>query len=275
MGMRRNFSKALDFVGAVAASGNPKVFLDGGPTYDELTFNTNLAAGEFTVIVEVDGDKRVEITGQQMLDREAYDGRPVTSGKFVLSFVDAVARTIQGENLTGLVTQPGQRVLVSVVIAASVTPGTPTLTMDVVTSPNRAEEFRLYVLPELVPVTTTGDNQFSGFRRGTVPETHYMRRSFGYGPVTYLEVEQDRRQIYGKGKMIKAANDAYLKRNGKTVPTSSTCFVFDPVVTGNVITDMLDTFSVEALRFTYTTSATTNITALTEYVHDVRVKKAA
>lgn len=267
---RLNFAQALDFEGSVAANGNPRIYLDGGPTFEELTLETNLAVGEFSLIVEVDGDKRVEITAQQMLDREAYEGRTATAGFFVFSFSDALARTIQGEGFTGLVTKPGQRVLISVEIGASVAAGSPSLVLHAESSPNRAEEFRLYVLPENVPVSTTGENQFAGFRRGNKPNTHFIRRSFAYGAITNFSFEQDRRSIYGKREMAKAVNDARLLRNGKTVPTSSTCYVYDPVVKGNVIVDLQDTFSREALRATYTTSDANDITALTEYVHDIR-----
>ena len=268
MGSRLNFGKSLDFEGTVGASGNPKVFLDGGPTIDEIVLETNLAAAEFTLIVEIDGDERVKITGTEMLAREAYEGRTATSGTFVLSFSDAVARTLQGEMITGMTTQPGQRVLISVEIGSTVTPVTPTLTMYAETSGNRATEYLLYIRPESVPVTKTGENFFAGFRRGTRPGRHFIRRIFQYGAITHLEIEQDRRSVYGKRGLPKATNDARLKRNGKTVPTG--CYVYDPIVKGNVIMDMLDTFAVEALRFTYTTSDSNDIKALTEYVHDVR-----
>ena len=267
---RLNFSQSLDFEGTVAANGNPRLYLDGGPTIEELTLETNLAADEFTLVIEVDGDKRVEITAQQMLDREAYDGRAVTSGYFVLSLSDALARTIQGEGMTGLTTQPGQRVLISVEIGATVAAGSPSLVLHTETSPNRPEEFLLYILPEAVPVSKVGENEFSGFRRGNSPGKHFIRRSFGYGAITHLSIEQDRRSIYGKRELAKAVNDARLLRNGKTVPTSSTCYVYDPIVKGNVIADLQDTFSREALRATFTTSDSNDITALTEYVHDVR-----
>jgi hypothetical protein len=268
---RLNFSQSLDFEGAVAVNGNPRVFLDGGPTIEEIVIETNLAADEFTLVVSVDGDDRVEMTGQQLLDREAYDGRAATSGQFVLAFADAIAKTLQGEGMTGLTTQPGQRVLVSIEIGASIAAGSPAATLHVESSPNRPEEFRLYILPEIVPVTKTGQNEFSGFRRGDMPNKHFMRRFFGYGAVTHFSFKQDRRSIYGDRELAKAVNDARLLRNGKTVPTSSTCYVYDPVLKGNVIADLQDTFYRETLRARFTTSDSNDITALTEYVHDVRV----
>lgn len=274
MGSRLNFQQAPDFQGVINDGGTPKVFLDGGPTYETLTFATNIPAAEFRVRVLVDGDLRVEITGQQMLDREAYDGKPATSGYFHLSFADAIAKTSQGEAMTGLVTQPGQRVLIEVPLVAAVTPASPTLVMYTETSSNRAEEFRLYVLPEDVPITKTGKNRFIGFRRGTRPGQNFIRRFFGYGPVTHLSSKQDRMSLYGDGELAKAVNDARLVSNGKTVPTSSTCFVYDPILKGNVALDLTDTFSIEALEFFFTTSATTNVLALTEYVQDMRPKAA-
>lgn len=275
MPMRLNFARSLDFTGAIVAGGNPRIFLDGGPTYDELTLATNLAADEFTLIIEVDGDTRVKLTGQQLLDREAYDGRTVTSGYFVFSFVDNISRMLQGEALTGLTTQPGQRITVSLEIAADAETVSPTAVLYAETSPNRPTEYVLRVIPEQIPVTSTGENTFNGFRRAARPAFEVVpvvgiRRIFNYGPVSALAVDQDGRQIYGKRNLPKAVNDARLKRNGKTVPTSSTCFVFDPIVKGNVIQDLLDTYSNEYLRFTYTTTSDADITAITEYVENVR-----
>ena len=273
MGMRLNFGQSLDLIGTMTNGGTLKAFLDGGPTYDEFTIATNLAAAEFTLVVEVDGDRRVEITGQQMLDREAYDGRTATSGYFVFSFADALARTIQGEALTGLTTMPGQRILVSLELADSGIAGTETVTLYAETSEARAEQFRLYCLPEAVPVSQTGENTFDGFRQGTRPEQNFIRRIFNYGNITKLSVEQDRRYIFGKRELAAAVNTARLKRNGKTEPSS--CYVLDPILKGNVNKDLLDTFSREMLRFTYTTGDSNDITALTEYVQDVRPVAAA
>uniref|UniRef100_A0A7S4T4U9 Viral coat protein P2 N-terminal domain-containing protein n=1 Tax=Ditylum brightwellii TaxID=49249 RepID=A0A7S4T4U9_9STRA len=160
MGMRQNFSQSLDLIGTMANGGTLKALLDGGATLDEITIVTDLAAAEFTLVVEVEGDRRVEITGQQMLDREAYEGRAATSGQFVFTFADPIAKTLQGESLTGMVTQPGQRVLVALELAASGIAGTETAVLYTETSENRVEEFRLYCLPELVPVSQTGENQF-------------------------------------------------------------------------------------------------------------------
>lgn len=280
MGSRINYAKGLDFNGTIGPGAVLKVFLDGGPTYEEMTLATNIPAANFTFIVEVNGDQRVKLTGQQMLDREAYDGRTATSGYFVFSFADNISRILQGEMLTSMTTQPGDRVAVSVEIAADDDTESPTAQLYVETSPNRANEFVLRCIPEQVPVTQTGENTFSGFRRGSrtavdaVPHLS-IRRIFNYGPITKLAIEQDRRSVFGHRNLDKAVNDARLKRNGKTVPTSSTCFVYDPILKGNVIVDLLDTFSVEYLRFTYTTSATTDITAITEYVEDVRPLKRA
>lgn len=268
MPSRLNFQVAPDFQGTVGSGGNPKVFLDGGPTIETMQFDTNVAAAEFTVKVSINGDRRVEILGTELLAREAYDGKPATTGQYFLSFADAIAKTSQGEALTGLVTQPSDRVLVEVIFAATVTEESPTLALYLETSPNRIEQFRLYILPEDVPVTKTGKNRFPSFRRGDYPGQNFLRRFFGYGTTTHLSARQDRTSLFGDGEMPKAVNDARLKANGKTVPSG--CFVYDPILKGNVINDMTDTFSVESFDFFFTTSSTANVRALTEYVQDVR-----
>ncbi|MBC54112.1 MAG: hypothetical protein CMQ34_09810 [Gammaproteobacteria bacterium] len=274
MASRLNFGQSLDFVGAFAAGGNPKIFLDGGPTLEELTLETNLEADEFTLRIEVDGEERVKITGTEMLAREAYEGRSATAGQFVLSFADVMARTLQGETMSGLTTQPGQRVLVSLEIAGTVTPVTPTGTLYAETSGNRPEEFRLYILPEIIPITKTGENDFSSFRRGVRPRQNWIRRIFHFGAVSKLSIKQDDMTVFGDRELPKAINDARLKRNGKTVPAA--CYVYDPILKGSVTTDMLDTYAMRALRFKLTTTDSNDVTALTEYMLDVRpVKQAA
>lgn len=273
MASRLNFHKSLDLVGSIVAGGNPKSFLDGGPTIEEIVLLTNLEADEFTLIIQVDGEERVKITGQQMLDREAYEGRTATAGQFVLSFADVMARTLQGEMMSGLTTAPRQRVLVSVEIASVVTPVTPTCEVYVETSGYRPEEFRLYVLPEIIPITKVGENDFASFRRGVRPRQNWIRRIFHYGAVSKLSIKQDDMTVFGERELEKAVNDARLKRNGKTVPAS--CYVYDPILKGSVTTDMLDTFSQRSLRFKLTTTDSNDVTALTEYLLDTRPVTAA
>lgn len=275
MGTRLNFARSLDFIGTVANSGVLKILMDGGPTIEELTLVTDLATADIDAFkVKVNGDLRVELTGQQMLDREAYDGRTATSGHYVLSFADALARQLQGEALTALCTKPGDRVEIILELASSGIAGTETATLYAELSPYRPEEFRLYILPELVPVSQTGENRFDNFREGQRPGQNFIRRIFNYGNITHFSLKQDRSVIYGDGELPAAVNNARLDRNGKTEPSS--CYVVDFVLKGNVIRDLLDTFSVEHLRATYTTGDSNDITAITEYVQDVRpVAKAA
>lgn len=280
MASRLNFSKGLDFNGTLAAGAIMTLFIDGGPTYEEFAFESNMPAASLLITISVNGDDRVKLTGQQMLDREAYDGRTATAGHFVFSFADNMARVLQGEGFTSLVTRPNDRVKITVEVDAGDATVDRTLQLYVETTGSRPEEFVLRVLPEQVPVTQTGENNFAGFRRasrpsiGIVPQLG-IRRVFGYGAIAKLAAKQDGRNIFGERNLEKAANDARLKRNGKTVPTSSTCFVYDPICKGNVIQDLLDTFSREFLRFTFTTTTSADIVAVTEYVEDVRPTKAA
>lgn len=273
MSLRENFQQALDLIGTMVNGGTLKAYLDGGPTLEEIVIETDLDAADFTLVVEVDGDRRVQMTGTQLNAREAYEGRTATAGQFVFAFSDPMARLFQGDAMTALTTQPHQRVLVSLELAAAGVVGTETATIYTETTPNRPEEFRLYCLPEAIPVSQIGENQFDGFRRGSVPGQNKIRRIFNYGAITHVSVEQDRRSLYGKREMPKAVNDARLLRNGKTVPAA--CYVLDFVAKGNVIVDLLDTFSREAFRFTFTTSDANDITAVTEYVQAVATKRAA
>lgn len=281
--MRTNYDQMPDFEGAIAASGNPYVWLEPGPTYDGFALETDLATAEIeALVIEKNNEERVRISGQQMLDREAYDGFSATSGFFFFRFTDDIARTIQGEAMTGLVTNPGDRVKLSLELSSGVA-GTETATLYALMSPNRpVEEFAHFVVPEEIQVTKSGGNgnTFTAFKRGEVPwgtgkGAIAMRRAFCYGNITTLQIGQDDAFPFGKSKLTKTVLDAELARLGKTVPTSSTCVVFDPVARGNSVADLFDTYSRKSLKFNFVTGDTNDITALTEYVERVNVARAA
>lgn len=261
---RINFQRAGDFDAPIAINSRPKVKLDGGPTYDEMVLETNLAADEFSFLVEVGTDQRVLIPGTRMNEREAYDGKPATSGQFVFSFVDMVARTFQAEALSGLVTQPGQRVNVTLVIGGSIAAVTPTAQLYTVMSRNRSEEVRLYCLPESISISKVGDNEFEDFRHSENNGEWKLRRFFAYGTATHLDMRLDDRSVYGDGGLSKTLIDAQLARLGKTVPSG--CLVYDPIVRGNSMLDLQDTFSGKHFKARFTNSDTTDIVAQTEYL---------
>lgn len=264
MGARLNFFKMPSFQGSIASGQVIQCFLDGGPTYEELRLLcANVVAADIAqFVVEVNGDVRVQLTGQQMLDLEAYDGRPATSNVFAFSFSDALARTIQGEAAGGLVTKPGDRVLVKITLGTL--GGSEALDLYAMTSGNRVEEARRYVVPETVPITLTGDNDYKGLRRGDFQNHIRIRRMFNYGNVTHFRLEQDDRFPYGKDKLIKSVNDSVLKSHGKTVPSS--CYVYDPIVRGNATIDLFDTFSIKSLTATLTTGDSNPVTSLVDYL---------
>lgn len=283
MGMRNNLDQMPDFEGSIAADGRPYVWLEPGPTYDCFVLETDLAAAEIeALVIEKNNEERVRISGVQMQDREAYDGFGATSGYFVFSFADDVSKLFAGEAMTGLVTNPGDRVKLTLELSSGVI-GTETAVLYAGLSPNRpVEEFALFCVPESIQITKSGGsgNTFTGFRRGTVPWNTgvggiAIRRAFNYGSITKLQVGQDDGFPWGKAKLSKALIDATLKRLGKTVPTSSTCVVFDAIARGNTIADLFDTFSRKSLKVNYTTSDTNDLTALTEYVERVAVVNRA
>lgn len=273
MSSRLNYSKSLDFVGDVAASGNPRVHVDGGVTIEEMTIHTNLSPSEFTLVVEIDGDQRIKMTGQQLLDREAYYGRPATDDVYVLSLADSMAKSLVGEAATAMTTQVDQRVMVSLEIGAAVAEATPFANLYLETTANRPEEFRLYIVPETVKITQAGENDYDGFRKARRPGQLYIRRAFNYGAVSKLRLEQDEKAVYGKRNLDKSINDARLKRNGLTPPAN--CYVFDPLVKGNMVADLFDMYVNEVpTRATLTTTNTTDVKAVVEYLENVQQVQA-
>lgn len=273
--MRQNFEQGPDFKGTINDGGRPRLQLDAGPTYERFMLKTNVAADEFTFFIEVEGDRRVELTGTELEDMAEYDGRTSTAGYFFLDMTDNLAKLAQGELMSGLTTQVGDRVIVGVDLAASVTEASPTLELFYKASGNRPNEFELYILPEHVPITKTGKNPFRGFQEGDFPEHIAIRRFFAYGAITHLSIKRDDRHLFGEGDLAIADNNADLLHDFKVVPTSSTCYVCDPIINGNVILDVLDTFNRKHLEANFTTSNDSDLRVITHYIKDVRPRKEA
>ena len=272
-GSHLNFGRGLDFTGAVEAGGNPRVHVDGGATIESLLIHTNLAPADFELIVEVDGEERVKLNGQQMLDREHYDGYATAANEYVFTFSDPMAKLQSNELATGLVTQVGQRMVVSLEIADNVTPNEPFADLYLETSPNKAEVVRLYVLPEVVPITQVGENQYDGFRKGKAQGELAIRRAFLYGSIANFKLEQNDRAVFGKRMLSAQINNNRLARYGKTAPNN--CVVYDPIVRGNVLSDVLDLFTQSApTRATLTTTNSSDVKAIVEYVKDLSFTNA-
>lgn len=274
-GSRINFGRGLDFTGDVAEGGSPKVRVDGGVVIEQFLLVTNLAASEFFFTVEVDGNLRFKLTGEQMLDRESYDGYGNSANEYVFSPADAMAKLQGSELATGLVTKVGQRVEVTLEISENVAAATPEaqLYLETSTGVGRTEVYRLYVLPEVVPITQIGENQYDGFRKAKRLGELAMRRAFFYGSVDKYKIEQEDRAVIGKRMLPSAVNNNRLKRYGKNVPAN--CTVYDPIVRGNVLGDVLDLFTtVTPTRLTAQTADSDDLLALVEYVQDMRLSNA-
>lgn len=272
--MRTNFRQMDDHEGSVASNGQLKFKLEAGPTYDVLALSTaNVdTPADHAFVVEVDGDERVRMSLQELLDREAYEGNAATSGFFFFSFVDLMARTIEGENIGGMVTKPGSRVYVTIELGT--VDADETFTLYAQTSDARQEEIILRCIQEQIPITKAGLNPFTGFDEGRAPGHITIRKMFLYSSqITKVSLERDDRFLYGKRELPIAANSALVKRAGKTVP--SNCFVLDPVRQGNVISDPVDTFNQKEFRLNITTSGTTDVTGVVEYVEDLRAIRQA
>lgn len=274
-----NVRKDLNFEGSFTGDGAPYVDFDGGRTIEEITIapptsGTALVAADFTLTVEVDEDKRVDISGAKLLQREEYEGKPATTGYFTFSFADVMASASDAMSMTALVTKASNRVKITLNLASSIT-GTGARLIVVTSAPREAEVFRLYCLREQVKVTTTGENEFSGFRKGLGEGQIFMRRSHIYGNVTHLEMQQGSTSPFGKNGLPLADNNALLKRLGKT--TLSSCYTFDPVAWGHVGRDLFDTFFAQnpKLRALITTGDSNDCTAQTEYVYNMAQIAAA
>ncbi len=212
MSIRQIVKKLNSFVG-VASDGQATLKIDGGPTYDEIILDTQGSITDATKILLVslvlNGEEIVRATGSQLKTLENYKGLAADSDKFVISFSDITANTLEGQQLSGLVTFPTDNIVLNVEIGTVVTPK---LKAHAKVSPSTM--IRSF-LPKLRQLTfspdAVGENDFSTLQRGPA-----YRRIHLFGDISEMRIVKDGTEYMNTTKGI---NDLILRRN-KLVPQS-------------------------------------------------------
>ena len=246
--------------------------MDVGPTYKEIVLDTNLDDDQLTqVMLTLNGDTFVDISGDDLQMLEAYKGNVAETGKFVIPFSDFSAKTQEGQDLTELVTMEGDNLTIVVktaaATAAQVTASlVPTLTAQAVmasglnadgSKKQRVTLPRLY--SELVQAGATGRNVYKNFNRGP----RIRRLHLGSAAVTSLEIKRDKLTRFDSSKGM---NEFLLKREALVPQTGY--YHFDPLMYKFAKSDFLQTAG-QSFEINPTVSSAGDVSVIFETVETV------
>jgi len=97
-------------------NGKYNLQLPAGITYKEITIHgDNLNDSQLRrVTLSLNGDSLVDVSGEISRTIQKYKSEPIRAGKWVIPFTDFSMSTQEGQNLTSLVTLPGENVILEV-----------------------------------------------------------------------------------------------------------------------------------------------------------------
>lgn len=262
----RHIPKELSTFNGGGFNGRFTLNMDVGPTYKEIHLRTNLDNDQLTrITLTLNGDAIVDVTGEQLRMLEAYKkansvGWTVPNGLFTIPLADFTNKSIEGQDLSGLVTVAGDNLVLEVRTAAATAAQVssslvPTLRADAemgIAQPQRTLIPRLY--SELIPIGATGKNKFRNFSRGP-----RIRRLHLNGPVTDLEILRDDVIRFERDKVLQ---DYLLEREG--LAPQSGWFHFDPLMYHFGIVDMLQTAAAKNFEINPTVSSSGDFDVLFE-----------
>ncbi len=97
-------------------NGKYNLQLPAGITYKEITIHgENLNDNQLLrVTLSLNGDSLVDVSGEILRTIQKYKNEPIRAGKWVIPFTDFSMTTQEGQNLTSLVTLPGENIILEV-----------------------------------------------------------------------------------------------------------------------------------------------------------------
>ena len=202
--------------------------------------------------VNLNSEDIVDVPVSDLISMEAYDGNAEQDGYFSLSFRDIMAKTYEGDHITGLVTMPGDNLSIEVDIDGTGATATVTLKgfMDTRPAPtigNSNRQIPRTLVPKLrvLPIESeAGDREVNTLPRGPVYKRIFIKAS----DIEKLVLETSEGPNAVKKFDLTAARNNYLqKRHGK-VPQAG-MFVFDPIMDGYAKSKVLNTNGLTGLVF--------------------------
>ena len=260
--MRFNRQEISGFNGG-GFSSQWKIGLDAGPVYKKIELVTNLDNDQFTkILLTLNGKPIVNCSGTDLRMLQAFKGEYVEDGVFVIPFYDHTMKSQEGQDVTELVTLPGDNLVLTIFTGAATgaqTGASLVPTIEAYGTYGQAKAQRLVVpkiYNDLVQIGKTGENVFRNFERGPRIRRMHMESA----NITTLEIKRDKLTQF---KLPQTANDRDLKRNGLTPQVGY--FHFDAVQEKFGLSDPLKTAG-SSFEIIPTVTATGDITVLFETV---------
>ncbi len=255
-----DINRPLDSFSSVGEGQTANVAIQPGPVYDEIHIeypHSTTAGAEFTashitgVRLNLNGEDIIDVKGTDLVMLEAYEENPEQLGYLTISLRELIAKTMDGAELTGLVTLKGDAISLEVDISGTGASAVVTLKGFAVTSPARS--VRQWV-PKMrrVPLSASaaGDFEVTTLPRGP----RYMRIHFNKADINQLTIERDQYKLYQQT----AARMAYLAKRQKRVPQTG-WFHFDPILDGYAIAkNMVSASTSLVFRFDLATAGSLN-----------------
>jgi len=249
----------------------------GGIIYDAFHFEypksavvgSEFDASHMHLRISLNTEDIVDVPVADLISREAYHANAEQDGYFTLSFRDIMAKTFEGDHITGLVTMPDDNLSIEVDIVGTGAGATVTLkgfadTRPTPTIGNTNRQIPRVLVPKLriLPVNSeAGDREVDTMARGPV----YKRVFIKADDIERFVVETSEGPNSVKmWDLSKARNEYLQKRHGK-VPQAG-MFVFDPIVDGYGRLKVLNTAGLSGLVFRSTKTAQGSMNYLIESV---------
>jgi len=220
--------------------------LPAGITYKEITIHgENLGNEQLRrVTLSLNGDSIVDVTGEVLRTIQKYKGEAIRNGKWVIPFSDFSMTTQEGQNLTSLVTLPGENVILEVetdVASPSQKNGNKVASIRAegvlgISQTQRLTVPRIY--RDVMNGGVAGENRFKNFvnQNRTTNPVRIRRAHMFDGSINNLEIKRNGITLFDK---TKDDQNYSLERFGKIPQTG--IYHFDAVKTDFGVADPLRT----------------------------------
>lgn len=220
--------------------------LPAGITYKEITLHGEHLNNDQIrrITLSMNGDSLIDVTGAVLRTIQQYKSEYIEDGKWVIPFTDFSMTTQEGQNLTSLVTLPGENIVLEVETDA---PIQEQMDNNVVAS-IRAEgilgvsQLRRLTVPriyrDVMNGGVAGENRFKNFvnQNKTTNPVRIRRAHMLDSSIRNIEIKRNGITLFDKT----AADNHYLLRRFGKAPQDN-IYHFDAVKTGFGIADALRT----------------------------------
>lgn len=219
--------------------------------------------------VNLNSEDIVDVPVADLIKVEGYKDNAEQDGYFSVSFRDIIAKTFEGDHITGLVTMPGDNLSIEVDIAGTGAGATVTLKgfqdarpAPLVKGTNRQISRTLVPKLRILPVESeAGDREVNTLPRGPVYKRIYVKASDIERFVLETSEGPNAVKMFD---LTKARNEYLQKRHGR-VPQAG-MYVFDPIVDGYARSKVLNTAGLTGMTVRTTKTAAGAMPLLIESV---------